>query len=34
MQRALVDGKNKGGAVARACLEMLAVKRHFHLYPR
>ncbi len=34
MERARVDRKNKGGAVARTCLEMLAVKRHFHLYPR
>jgi 6,7-dimethyl-8-ribityllumazine synthase len=32
--RASVDGKNKGGEVARACLQMVDVKRHFHLFPR
>ncbi len=32
--RALVERKNKGGAVAEACLRMLEVKRQFHLYPR
>ena len=32
--RADVKGKNKGGEVARACLEMLKVKRRFHLFPR
>jgi 6,7-dimethyl-8-ribityllumazine synthase len=32
--RASVDGKNKGGEVARACLQMIDVKRHFHLFPR
>ena len=33
-ERARVDGKDKGGEAARACLQMLNVKRHFHLYPR
>jgi 6,7-dimethyl-8-ribityllumazine synthase len=33
-QRARVDGKNRGGAAARACLAMLELKRHFHLFPR
>ena len=33
-ERAAVDRKNKGGAVAEACLRMLEVKRQFHLYPR
>jgi len=32
--RALVDQKNKGGVAARACLDMLDLKRHFRLYPR
>ena len=32
--RADVDQKNKGGDAASACLAMLDVKRHFHLYPR
>ena len=32
--RALVDQKNKGGGAARACLDMLELKRHFRLYPR
>jgi len=34
MARAAVDGKDKGGDVARACLRMLDVKRQFHLFPR
>jgi len=34
MARAAVDQGNKGGAVARACLRMIDVKRRFHLYPR
>ncbi len=33
-ERARVDGRNKGGEAARACLRMLDVKRQFHLYPR
>lgn len=33
-ERAKVDRKNKGGDVAQACLRMIEVKRHFHLYPR
>jgi 6,7-dimethyl-8-ribityllumazine synthase len=33
-ERASVEGRNKGGEAARACLDMLEVKRHFHLYPR
>lgn len=32
--RAAVDRKNKGGFAARACLEMIELKRHFRLYPR
>ena len=32
--RASRQKKNKGGAVARACLQMIQVKRRFHLYPR
>ena len=31
--RAAVDGKNKGGEAARACLQMINVKRHFQLMP-
>lgn len=34
MERARIDGRDKGGEAARACLQMLALKRHFHLYPR
>jgi 6,7-dimethyl-8-ribityllumazine synthase len=33
-ERARVGGKNRGGTAARACLDMLEVKRRFHLYPR
>lgn len=33
-ERARVDGRNKGGDAARACLEMLEVKRRFRLFPR
>ena len=33
-ERARVDGRNKGGETARACLSMLEIKRQFHLYPR
>lgn len=32
--RASVAGKNKGGQAARACLQMLGLKRQLHLYPR
>ena len=32
--RADVAGKNKGRDAAAACLRMLDLKRHFHLYPR
>ena len=34
MERAAVDRRNKGGEAARACLQMLDVKRLFNLYPR
>ncbi|MHA1599958.1 MAG: 6,7-dimethyl-8-ribityllumazine synthase [Alphaproteobacteria bacterium] len=33
-ERAQVERKNKGGVAARACLRMLELKQHFHLYPR
>lgn len=32
--RASVKAKNKGGAAARACLDMIELKRHFKLFPR
>jgi 6,7-dimethyl-8-ribityllumazine synthase len=32
--RASVGGKNKGGVAARACLDMIELKRQFRLYPR
>jgi len=32
--RASVNHKNKGGAAARACLDMIELKRQFHLFPR
>lgn len=32
--RAKADEKDKGGDAARACLDMIEVKRHFRLYPR
>ena len=32
--RASVKQKNKGGGAARACLDMIELKRHFRLYPR
>ena len=32
--RARVDGRDKGGAAARACMDMLRLKRHFRLFPR
>ncbi len=34
LARARVDQKNKGGEAARACLDMIEVKRRFHLFPR
>jgi 6,7-dimethyl-8-ribityllumazine synthase len=33
-ERASVEGRNKGGEATRACLDMLDLKRHFHLFPR
>lgn len=33
-ERARVERKNKGGDAAQACLRMLELKQHFHLYPR
>lgn len=33
-QRASVEGRDKGGEVARVCLEMIELKRYFHLFPR
>ncbi len=32
--RAATDRKNKGGDAAQACLDMIELKRHFHLFPR
>lgn len=32
--RARVDRQDKGGGAARACLDMLALRRHFNLSPR
>src|SRR5579883_2145754 len=32
--RASVGGYNRGGAAARACLEMIELKRAFRLFPR
>ena len=32
--RAAVDQVNKGGVAAQACLDMIALKTHFRLYPR
>lgn len=32
--RAAVDKKDKGGGAARACLDMIELKRQFRLYPR
>lgn len=34
MERARVDKRNKGGEAAQACLDMIEVKRKFHLFPR
>ena len=33
-ERASVKGRNKGGEVAWACLQMVELKRQFHLFPR
>lgn len=33
-ERAGADKRNKGAAAATACLEMIELKRRFHLYPR
>lgn len=33
-ERARIDGRNKGGTVARAALRMVDVKQHFGFYPR
>lgn len=32
--RAAVDGRNKGGEAAAACLRMIGVKTQFRMYPR
>ncbi len=32
--RATVDGRDKGGSAARACLAMIELKNRFGLYPR
>lgn len=32
--RAAANGRNKGGAAAQACLDMIALKNRFGLYPR
>lgn len=34
IERARVDGRDKGGEAAQACLDMIEVKRRFHLFPR
>ncbi len=34
LERAAVDRRDKGGEAARACMQMLDVKRQFNLYPR
>ena len=35
MERARIDGRyDRGAAAARACLAMIELKRHFHLFPR
>lgn len=33
-ERASVEGRDKGGEVARACLRMIELKRQFQLFPR
>jgi len=34
VERARRDRRNKGAEAAQACLDMIEVKRRFHLYPR
>lgn len=34
LARARRDGQDRGGHAARACLRMIELKRHFHLFPR
>ena len=34
MARARIDQKDKGGEAAEACLQMIELKRRFHLFPR
>jgi 6,7-dimethyl-8-ribityllumazine synthase len=34
LARARRDGQDRGGHAARACLRMVEIKRHFHLFPR
>lgn len=34
LARARRDGQDRGGHAARACLQMIELKRHFHLFPR
>ncbi|MEX2446390.1 MAG: 6,7-dimethyl-8-ribityllumazine synthase [Dehalococcoidia bacterium] len=34
LHRASVDGGNKGGEAAKACLAMVELKKQFQLYPR
>lgn len=34
LARARISEKNKGGEAAQACLDMIEVKRRFHLFPR
>lgn len=33
-ERATVDGRDKGGSAARACMSMIELKNRFGLYPR
>ncbi|SDF78064.1 6,7-dimethyl-8-ribityllumazine synthase [Limimonas halophila] len=34
LERARTDRRNKGGEAAQACLDMIELKRAYHLYPR
>jgi 6,7-dimethyl-8-ribityllumazine synthase len=34
LARARREGQDRGGHAARACLRMIELKRHFHLFPR
>jgi len=34
LARARREGQDRGGHAARACLKMIELKRHFHLFPR